>query len=48
MYKRNKLWLSIGAATLASSTMTGCNPDNDPDHVANPTAVHATSSAHSG
>jgi len=48
MHKRNKLWLSIGAATLAGSTLTGCSPDDDPHHAANPTAVHATSAAHSG
>ena len=48
MHKRNKLWLSIGAATLAGSTLTGCSPDDDPHQAANPASLYATSAAHSG
>ena len=48
MHKRNKLWLSIGAATLAGSTLTGCSPDDDPHQAANPSSLYATSAAHSG
>ena len=45
MHKRNKLWLSIGAATLAGSTLTGCSQDDDPHQAANPASVYATSAA---
>jgi len=49
MHKRNKIWLSIGAATLAGSVLTGCNTvANDPHQVAKPAAVHSIGATHSG